>query len=203
MIEALSSKKRGMSLVECLRAHNPEIHPDCHEAAKEIERLTSERAIVVAAMMARIPNAPPVVEALQEFVRQWNACGSNSDFGRYFGKIRDTAVDALAKYQLSGDSTSAVETGEQVPLSPNMPKRERPQKRPDKSGLRYLTELVEYCGLHWQYYSHVLPACLELEDLFEKLANAQDDALRLHHAYCDLKLHEPTSGDVKAEQQHG
>lgn len=70
-------------------------------ALEEIERLTREREIVTAAMMARVPNAPPVVEALQQFVRQWNACGPNSDFGRYFGRIRDVAVDALVKYQVA------------------------------------------------------------------------------------------------------
>jgi len=82
----------------------------------EIERLTGERAIVAAAMMARIPDAPPVVEALQQFVRQWNACGPNSDFGRYFQKIRDGAVDALAKYQLSGKDSGSHETPAVAPF---------------------------------------------------------------------------------------
>lgn len=72
-------------------------------ALEEVERLTREREIVTAAMMARIPNAPPVVEALQQFVLQWNACGPNSDFGRYFNRIHEVAVDALAKYQVDKD----------------------------------------------------------------------------------------------------
>lgn len=33
--------------------------------------------------------------AVQLFLRQWNACGANSDFGRYFKNVRDAAVDAL------------------------------------------------------------------------------------------------------------
>jgi Protein of unknown function (DUF551) len=67
--------------------------------ADEVERLTRERAIVNAAVTGKIANASPVVEALQQFVRQWNACGPNSDFGRYFANIRDIAVAALAKHQ--------------------------------------------------------------------------------------------------------
>ena len=37
--------------------------------------------------------------ALRLFVEQWNACGPNSDFGRYFANVRDVAVAALAKVQ--------------------------------------------------------------------------------------------------------
>jgi hypothetical protein len=33
--------------------------------------------------------------ALQLFVKQWNACGPNSDFGRYFSNVRDAAKAAL------------------------------------------------------------------------------------------------------------
>lgn len=36
-----SSNRQGMSLVECLRSHDPEVDPDCHEAANEIGRLRS------------------------------------------------------------------------------------------------------------------------------------------------------------------
>ncbi len=41
--------------------------------------------------------APETLEALKLFVRQWNACGPNSDFGRYFRSVRDAAVKAIAK----------------------------------------------------------------------------------------------------------
>jgi hypothetical protein len=40
-----------------------------------------------------------LVAALELFVAQWNACGPNSDFGRYFQNVRDAAVSALAKVQ--------------------------------------------------------------------------------------------------------
>ncbi len=33
--------------------------------------------------------------ALQLFIRQWNACGPNSDFGRYFSNVREAARAAL------------------------------------------------------------------------------------------------------------
>lgn len=38
-----------------------------------------------------------LVEALQTFIDQWNACGPNSDFGRYFRNVRDKANAALAR----------------------------------------------------------------------------------------------------------
>lgn len=38
-----------------------------------------------------------LVAALELFVAQWNACGPNSDFGRYFANVRTAAVAALAK----------------------------------------------------------------------------------------------------------
>ncbi|USE78871.1 hypothetical protein NDR89_19740 [Cupriavidus gilardii] len=41
--------------------------------------------------------APELYKALAKFVEQWNACGPNSDFGRYFQNVRDAAVSALAK----------------------------------------------------------------------------------------------------------
>jgi len=40
---------------------------------------------------------PAIRAALQLFVKQWNACGPNSDFGRYFKNVRDAAVSALDK----------------------------------------------------------------------------------------------------------
>ena len=33
--------------------------------------------------------------ALALFLKQWNACGPNSDFGRYFRNVRDVAEKAL------------------------------------------------------------------------------------------------------------
>lgn len=44
-----------------------------------------------------IAAAPDLLAALETFVGQWNACGPNSDFGRYFGNVRVAAVAALAK----------------------------------------------------------------------------------------------------------
>lgn len=38
-----------------------------------------------------------LVAALRLFEAQWNACGPNSDFGRYFSNVRDAARNALAK----------------------------------------------------------------------------------------------------------
>lgn len=76
---------------------------------RKLDRLTRERAIVNAAVTGNIANAPPVVEALQQFIQQWNVCGPNSDFGRYFGNIRDTAVAALAKHQGMEDPLAALE----------------------------------------------------------------------------------------------
>lgn len=80
-----------------------------------------------------------------------------------------------------------------VPVSPHMPKRERPQKASDKSGAQYIRELVTYCGLT---QSAILGIAYsqELEFLLEQLANAKDDALRLHHAYVDLKYPEMGCG---------
>lgn len=46
-----------------------------------------------------IAAAPELYAALALFVEQWNACGPNSDFGRYFGNVREAAVKALAKAQ--------------------------------------------------------------------------------------------------------
>jgi hypothetical protein len=35
-------------------------------------------------------------DALELFVKQWNACGPNSDFGRYFSNVRVAANAAIA-----------------------------------------------------------------------------------------------------------
>jgi len=37
-----------------------------------------------------------LLDALQLFAKQWNACGPNSDFGRYFGNVRIAAEAAIA-----------------------------------------------------------------------------------------------------------
>jgi len=40
-----------------------------------------------------------LLNALNVFMKQWNACGPNSDFGRYFQTTRDTAQAAIARAQ--------------------------------------------------------------------------------------------------------
>ncbi len=54
------------------------------------QEIASANARLVAA-------APELFEALTLFVDQWNACGPNSDFGRYFQNVRDAARTALLK----------------------------------------------------------------------------------------------------------
>lgn len=44
-----------------------------------------------------IAAAPEMLAALQTFIDQWNACGPNSDFGRYFKSVRDAAVAVTQK----------------------------------------------------------------------------------------------------------
>lgn len=39
--------------------------------------------------------APDMEAALRLFVKQWNACGNNSDFGHYFSNVRIAAEAAL------------------------------------------------------------------------------------------------------------
>jgi hypothetical protein len=38
-----------------------------------------------------------LLAALELFTRQWNACGPNSDFGRYFSNVRVAAEAAVAR----------------------------------------------------------------------------------------------------------
>jgi len=47
-----------------------------------------------------IAAAPDLLSALQSFVKQWEACGPNSNFGRYFSNVRDAAVAAITKARL-------------------------------------------------------------------------------------------------------
>lgn len=37
-----------------------------------------------------------LLDALEQFTKQWNACGPNSDFGRYFSNVRIAAEAAIA-----------------------------------------------------------------------------------------------------------
>lgn len=74
-----------------------------------------------------------------------------------------------------------------VPRAASMPNRVRPQESLNKSQVEYIEELASYCGFVPRFALHNLPRSRELEALLEHLANAQDDALRLHHAYVDLK----------------
>lgn len=41
--------------------------------------------------------SPELLAALKQFVAQWNACGPNSEFGRYFQSVRDVAVAAIER----------------------------------------------------------------------------------------------------------
>lgn len=96
----------------------------------------------------------------------------------------------------------AVETSNNAEVvsndTPNMPKRERPQKAPNKSGKQYVDELARYCGLQSGWLD-IAPS-FQLEYILEQWANAKDDVLRLHHAYMDIKLKELA---VKAEPLQG
>jgi hypothetical protein len=40
--------------------------------------------------------APELLDALKLFLKQYDACGPNSDFGRYFGNLRPVAAKAIA-----------------------------------------------------------------------------------------------------------
>jgi len=47
--------------------------------------------------MTRPPYPAGMLAGLEAFVKQWNACGPNSDFGRQFKAVRDAAIKALAE----------------------------------------------------------------------------------------------------------
>ena len=63
--------------------------PTCFEFARKQEAIDYWNKTVGSADTT--PRA-----ALQLFVTQWNACGPNSEFGRYFQNVRDAAVAALS-----------------------------------------------------------------------------------------------------------
>lgn len=67
---------------------------------------TFERPATVAEMSVEMDRRGAVIEkleakiayqqdALKLFVKQWNACGPNSDFGRHFANVRAAAIAAL------------------------------------------------------------------------------------------------------------
>jgi hypothetical protein len=51
--------------------------------------------------MNRRPHPAGMTAGLEAFIKQWNACGPNSDFGRQFQAVRDEAVKALAAAKVS------------------------------------------------------------------------------------------------------
>jgi len=73
--------------VSKIQASRPSTHD---ETAAEMDR----RGIVIEEMETVVVE---LRRALQMFIRQWNACGPNSDFGRHFSNVRDAAVSALKR----------------------------------------------------------------------------------------------------------
>lgn len=62
--------------------------------------MPSSRERIIAAAQAGIDaSRAELLTALETFVKQWNACGPNSDFGRHFKNVRDAAVSAIAQAQ--------------------------------------------------------------------------------------------------------
>lgn len=62
---------------------------------KQLGRLNTGSLEYIANARA-IAAVPQLIAALEGLVKQWNACGPNSDFGSYFRNVRDEAVAALA-----------------------------------------------------------------------------------------------------------
>lgn len=60
-----------------------------------LQRKQKEIDLLVEALMQEKKRVTRLREALQTFVEQWNACGPNSDFGRYFANVQKQAVAAL------------------------------------------------------------------------------------------------------------
>lgn len=56
-------------------------------AQETVERQADARLIAA---------TPKMLAALRLFEKQWNACGPNSDFGRYFSNVRDAVRSALS-----------------------------------------------------------------------------------------------------------
>ena len=75
------------AIVRCKHEEQADICPWC-----EIERLRA---------------------TLELFVSQWNACGPNSDFGRYFKNVRDAAVATLIEnFQFGLDTHDKSDEGD-------------------------------------------------------------------------------------------
>jgi hypothetical protein len=73
-------------------------------AQAEILRMRADEARhqrVIASYRAELDRQLVVIAemlaALELFTRQWNACGPNSDFGRYFSNVRVAAEAAIAR----------------------------------------------------------------------------------------------------------
>ena len=64
-------------------------------AIREIERLTREHKNEVNHCNQLASENDRLRAALELFLKQWNACGPNSDFGRYFANVRVAAEEAL------------------------------------------------------------------------------------------------------------
>jgi hypothetical protein len=67
---------------------------------------TFERNATIAEMAVEMDRRGSAIERLEAklarqedvlklFVKQWNACGPNSDFGRHFANVRAAAIAAL------------------------------------------------------------------------------------------------------------
>ena len=111
MKDTLELLKEHLKYV-CWMGHDEEQEQVLRAAIKEIKELRKSQAaaedgLTTAYMLAR-KDADDEVERLREeneklraalrtFIKQWNACGSNNDFGRYFANVRKQAVAALGE----------------------------------------------------------------------------------------------------------
>ncbi|HDA7126277.1 TPA: hypothetical protein O5T86_001281 [Staphylococcus aureus] len=69
------------------------------QSCDHIDGITREEAEANARLIAA---APDLLKAAEKFIAQWNACGPNSDFGRFFKNVRDEMVTALAAAKGAG-----------------------------------------------------------------------------------------------------